>query len=75
MDTDKELNEGPDWQGPGGHPLKQETHAIMGCAFQVLNGLGHGWNQKCHEYALAAEFRLRKIAFNQLRQFEVLCKG
>jgi hypothetical protein len=26
--------------------LKEETHAIIGCAFEVLNELGHGLNEK-----------------------------
>jgi GxxExxY protein len=52
--------------------LKQETHAIIGCAFEVLNELGHGLNEKCYENTLVVEFRLRGIAFSQQRQFEVL---
>ena len=44
--------------------LKDETHAIIGCAFEVLNELGHGLNEKCYENALVVEFRLRRIASN-----------
>ncbi len=54
--------------------LKQETHTIIGCAFEVLNALGHGLNEKCYENALVVEFRLRGIGFTQQRQFEVLYK-
>ncbi len=54
--------------------LKQETHAIIGCAFEVLNELGHGLNEKCYENALVLEFRLRGIGYSQQRQFEVLYK-
>jgi GxxExxY protein len=54
--------------------LKQETHAIIGCAFEVLNELGHGLSEKCYENALVVEFRLRGISFSQQRQFEVLYK-
>ena len=54
--------------------LKQETHAIIGCAFEVLNELGHGLNEKCYENALVIEFHLRGISFCQQRQFEVLYK-
>jgi GxxExxY protein len=54
--------------------LKQETHNIIGCAFEVLNELGHGLNEKCYENALVVEFRLRGIGFSQQRQFEVLYK-
>jgi GxxExxY protein len=55
--------------------LKEETRAIIGCAFEVLNELGHGLNEKCYENALVVEFRLRSIIFSQQRQFEVLYKG
>jgi len=74
MNTDKG---GPDLQhGSNTHfQLKEETHAIIGCAFEVLNELGHGLNEKCYENALVVEFRLRGIGFTQQRQFEVLYKG
>jgi GxxExxY protein len=55
-------------------PLKEETHAIIGCAFEVLNGLGHGLNEKCYENALAVEFGLKKIAFDQQHGFDVMYK-
>jgi GxxExxY protein len=73
MDTDKKQ---PDLQAGSNTAflLKQETHAIIGCAFEVLNELGHGLNEKCYENALVVEFRLRGISFNQQRQFEVLYK-
>ena len=57
------------------YPLKQETHAVIGCAFEVLNELGHGLNEKCYENSLTVEFRRRKIAYDQQRHFEVLYKG
>jgi uncharacterized protein YkvS len=55
MDTD---NRGPDLQGGknAAFLLKEETHAIIGCAFEVLNGLGHGLSEKCYENALVVEF-------------------
>jgi|SRR5579859_3766225 len=59
----------------GSYPLKEETRAIIGCAFEVLNGLGHGMNEKCYENALTVEFRLREIKFDQQRSFDVLYKG
>ena len=55
--------------------LKEETHAVIGCAFEVLNELGHGLNEKCYENALVVEFRLCGIGFSQQRQFEVLYKN
>src|SRR5207302_8263434 len=56
------------------YPLKEETHAIIGCAFEVLNELGHGLNEKCYENSLVVEFALRKMPFSQQRRFEVLYK-
>jgi GxxExxY protein len=74
MDTDQKQ---PDLQGGSNTAflLKQETHAIIGCAFEVLNELGHGLSEKCYENALMIEFRLRGISFSQQRQFEVLYKN
>jgi len=56
-------------------PCKEETHAIIGCAFEVLNELGHGLNEKLYENSLVVEFKRRSIAFDQQRRFEVLYKG
>ena len=73
MNTD----ETPDLTGRGADKLllRHETHEILGCAFEVLNELGHGLNEKCYESALVVEFSLRKIAFAQQRHFDVLYKG
>jgi GxxExxY protein len=57
------------------HPCKEETHAVIGCAFEVLNELGHGLNEKLYENALVVEFKRKGIAFDQQRRFEVLYKG
>src|SRR5438094_3939369 len=72
MNTDRE----PDLDGRQSDKflLKQETHAIIGCAFEVLNELGHGLNEKCYENSLVVEFALRKMPFSQQRRFEVLYK-
>jgi GxxExxY protein len=56
-------------------PFKAETHGIIGCAFEVLNGLGHGLNEKLYENALVVEFKQRSHAFDQQRRFEVRYKG
>jgi len=55
--------------------LKQETHNILSCAFEVLNELFHGWVEKIYENALTVEFRSRQIAFDQQRRFPVPYKG
>jgi GxxExxY protein len=57
------------------YPCKEETHAIIGCAFEVLNELGHGLNEKLYENSLVVEFKRRSIAFDQQRRFKVLYKG
>jgi len=54
--------------------MREETHRIIGCAFEVLNGLGHGLNEKVYENALVVEFRLQAIPFEQQRQFRVVYK-
>ena len=51
--------------GVSGALYKLETHEIIGCAFDVLNGLGHGLNEKCYENSLTVEFKLRQIPFDQ----------
>lgn len=55
--------------------LANEVHEIVGCAFEVLNGIGHGQNEKIYENALVVEFRLRSIDLDQQRKFEVSYKG
>ncbi len=72
MNTDEN---GPDLQTANNTAflLKQETHNVIGCAFQVLNELGHGLNEKCYENALVVEFRLRSIAFSHLCQSVSIC--
>ena len=51
--------------------LKDETHQIIGCAFDVLNELGHGLHEKIYENALVVEFKLRGIPFEQQKRFPV----
>jgi len=70
MDTDVKL----DLHGRQQFPLKKETREIIGCAFDVLNELGHGLNEKCYENAMVVEFGFRNISFEQQRQFEVVYK-
>ncbi len=54
--------------------LKSETETIIGCAFDVLNELGHGLLEKPYENALVVEFHLRSIRCEQQRRYEVLYK-
>lgn len=52
-----------------------EVYAVVGCAFEVLNQLGHGLNEKIYENALVVEFALRMISFEQQKRFPVMYKG
>jgi GxxExxY protein len=55
--------------------LKDEVFQLVGCAIEVLNTLGHGLVEKPYENALAIEFLLREIPFQQQPSFDVLYKG
>ncbi|MGA2789064.1 MAG: GxxExxY protein [Verrucomicrobiota bacterium] len=69
MDTD----ERPDLRRGGGSKLllKAETEKIIGFAFEVLNEVGHGLNEKIYENSLTVLFKLNNIAFDQQRRFPV----
>lgn len=54
--------------------LKEETHRIIGCAFEVLNEIGHGFYEKIYENALVVEFGLQGIGFEQQRRYDILYK-
>jgi GxxExxY protein len=55
--------------------LKDEVYQVVGCAMDALNGIGHGLHEKIYEHALVVEFKLREIAFDQQRRFDVRYKG
>ena len=55
--------------------LGEEVRQIVGCAFEVLNTLGHGLLEKPYENALCVEFKLRNIPFTQQPRFNVVYKG
>ncbi len=71
------VNDGPDLHASRFEqfPHKEETHSLIGCAFEVLNTLGPGLNEKCYENALVVEFRLQAIGYTQQHHFDVLYKG
>lgn len=54
--------------------LKAETESIIGCAFEVLNELGHGLHEKPYENSLVVEFGLRGIPFVQQPAYDVIYK-
>ncbi len=51
-----------------------ETHSIIGCAFEVLNEIGHGFHEKIYENALVVEFKLRGIPYTQQPEYDVTYK-
>jgi len=55
--------------------LKEEVYAIVGCAFSVLNELGHCGKEKIYENSLCAEMRIRGISYAQQPRYPVLYKG
>lgn len=55
--------------------FKEEVFRIVGCALEVLNGLGHGLVEKPYENALVVEFGLEGIPFRQQPAFELQYKG
>ena len=69
MDTD----ERPDLRRGGESKLllKAETEKIIGFAFEVLNEVGHGLNEKIYENSLVVAFKQDAIAFDQQRRFPV----
>ncbi|HZR19876.1 MAG TPA: GxxExxY protein [Verrucomicrobiae bacterium] len=73
MNTDT----GPDLTGSDGSQLlhKSETKAIIGCAFEVLNGIGPGLQEKIYENSLVVAFRQKGIPFDQQRRFPVVFLG
>ena len=52
----------------------EETHEIIGCAFEVLNGIGHGLHEKIYENALVVEFELRDVPYSQQKEHDVFYK-
>ncbi len=68
MDANKPIHSKPG-------PLWDECHQVVGCAFEVLNEMGHGLHEKSYENALVVEFGLRRIPSVQQARFPVLYKG
>ncbi|HEY3760418.1 MAG TPA: GxxExxY protein [Verrucomicrobiae bacterium] len=55
--------------------LKSETEKIIGFAFEVLNELGHGLNEKIYENSLVVLFKRNEVAYDQQRRFPVLFRS
>ncbi|HRZ54565.1 MAG TPA: GxxExxY protein [Candidatus Paceibacterota bacterium] len=55
--------------------LKNEVYRVVGCAIEVLRGIGHGWHEKPYENALVVEFRLAGVPYTQQPRYPILYKG
>src|SRR5687768_12676091 len=72
MDTDTQ----PDLRRGGSKLLlAAETEKVIGFAFDVLNEVGHGLNEKIYENSLTVLFKLNGIAFDQQRRFPVFFRS
>jgi GxxExxY protein len=54
--------------------LFREVYSIVGAAIEVLQELGHGIHEKPYERALAVEFRLRDLPYQQQTPFDTVYK-
>ncbi len=48
-----------------------ETERIIGCAFAVLNSLGHGFHEKAYEEALVVDFQYHGIPYAQQARYPI----
>ena len=53
----------------------KRTEAILSCAFEVVNTIGHGLLEKPYENALCVEFGLRGIPYVQQARYPVMYKS
>lgn len=47
------------------------THKIIGCAMQVHNTLGNGFQEVIYQRALAIEMRLAKLSFQREKEMPI----
>lgn len=55
--------------------LKEEVFKIVGCAYEVMKHVGHGFNEKTYENALIHEFDLQQIPYLKQKSYDVHYKG
>jgi GxxExxY protein len=55
--------------------FEDEVYQIIGASLAIINGLGHGLNEKPYENALAVEFTHRNIHFEQQTRFPVIWRN
>jgi len=54
---------------------KEETETIIGCAFAILNEIGHGFHEKPYENSLVPEFDYGGIDYLQQSRFSIIYRG
>jgi GxxExxY protein len=54
--------------------FRKEVYSIVGAALEVLRELGHGIHEKPYERALAVEFQLRNLPYEQQAPFDIIYK-
>jgi len=55
--------------------FKDEIYEIAGAAMSVLNHLGHGFNEKVYENALAIELKNKNISFQKQKPYEIFYRN
>ncbi|MEO7044784.1 MAG: GxxExxY protein [Ferruginibacter sp.] len=55
--------------------INKLTHKIIGCAMEVHNHLGNGFQELIYQRSLAIEFRLQGISFERELEMELSYKG
>ena len=55
--------------------LKEETHRIIGCAFEVLNEIGHGFYEKIYENALVVRTQMDTDGYRFLTRLKPRSPG
>ena len=50
---------------------KDEVYTIVGCAIDVLNGVGAGFPETPYEKAMVIEFKQRDIPFEENKEFDL----
>ncbi|HBR68008.1 MAG TPA: GxxExxY protein [Rhodospirillaceae bacterium] len=55
--------------------LEKETHAVIGCAMDILNEIGHGFFEKVYENALIVGFKKKDIPYKQQSRYSIRYQG
>jgi len=75
MDFRKRITQKQEDSEARSFPLKEETHQVIGAAFEVHDALGCGLLEKPYENALVVELCSRSIPFAQQRCYPIAYKS